>query len=51
MKIREKGINVETNIMILTANEYDEEIERSGLGYLQKPVNRERLQGILKQFN
>jgi signal transduction histidine kinase/CheY-like chemotaxis protein len=51
MKIREKGMNVETNIMILTANEYDEEIERSGLGYLQKPVNRERIEGILKQFN
>lgn len=49
-EIRRKGLNTVTTIMILTANEYDSEIEKSGLGYLQKPVNKELLQGVIKRF-
>lgn len=38
-EIRAKGMNIHTNIIILTANEYDEDIENSGLGYMQKPTH------------
>jgi len=47
--IQKNGINMHTNIIILTANEYDEDLENSGLGYIQKPVNRDLLMGIIKK--
>ena len=45
--IKSGKMNKNTKIIILTANEYTEDIRESGFGFLQKPVNRESL-GILQ---
>ena len=48
-KIRNDDMNKETPIIILTANEYDEDIKNSGLGYIQKPINKHRLDEIINK--
>ena len=40
-------MNMNTSIIIITANEYDEDLEKSGLGYIQKPINRETIRVLL----
>ena len=47
-EIKKGELNTHSNMIILTANEYSDDIRDAGLGYLQKPINRESLR-ILKQ--
>ena len=45
--IRMGVMNRDTRIVILTASEYDEDITKNGFGYIQKPVTRDSLLGVV----
>lgn len=47
IRIKSGKLNKNSNIIILTANEYTEDIREAGFGFIQKPVTRESL-GIVK---
>lgn len=48
IQIKSGEMNNKSNIIILTANEYTEDIRKAGLGFLQKPVNRGSLSILLQ---
>lgn len=44
-----KTMNHDTNIIIITANEFTDEIRDANVGFLQKPINRESLGTIFRK--
>ena len=51
IEIHKTVYNSTSKIIILTANEYDSEIEKYGIGYIQKPVTKKILYDVIEEAN